>query len=41
MKRLLFVAGFIIAVVIAGLLIGLHRNDRLDPDDEPIRVDAQ
>ncbi len=36
MKRLLFVAGFVIVVVIGGVLMGLHHNNRMDPD-EPIR----
>ncbi len=40
MKRLVLIALLLIAFVTGGLLVTFGHNDRLDPDDEPIRVDA-
>ncbi len=39
MKRLVLIALLLLAVVAGGLLVTFGHNDRLNPDDEPIRVD--
>ncbi len=39
MKRLVLIALLLIAVLTGGLLVTFGHNNRLDPDEEPIRID--